>query len=323
MFESHESFPRGGRRWSPSGTRSIAGCLLACLFLIPASPKSGHGQTFLRVLDAGPVVADSVRLFGGNWVDLDADGYLDIYTSGDGNQCYRNEGDGSFSALAGGFVERTGPYWYTMALWADFDNDGAPDLYRGTLGELDPIDLSFLGPGPDVLYRNSGPPDFDMTPIAIGSDTTATLTMSWIDYDRDGDVDLSVSCGLGSSDLFYRNDGGGTFTKLDGLPFLNASPGGAVDSWIDYDGDGDEDYYVVNHATPNRALSLHEGGDGRSRAVPSRFWRVLSYRKDRSSTSPPTGPTTTMTGIPISSSPSRTRWPIGSTETMATASSLP
>src|SRR3546814_20540889 len=64
-----------------------------------------------------------------------------------------------------------------------------------------------------------------------------SLSNSWADFDRDGDLDFAVSIKPGEIRL-YRNDLG-TFTNLGpavGLPVSGAEMRGLP--WGDYDGDG-------------------------------------------------------------------------------------
>lgn len=83
----------------------------------------------------------------------------------------------------------------------------------------------------------------------VGGDTYNTLTdhglgVDWIDYNRDTWPDLFVTNGKGSSPHLFRNDGDGTFTKVDELlgDLPDVEMMGAV--FADIDNDGDEDIYV-------------------------------------------------------------------------------
>jgi len=225
--------------------------------LIPAIPgPDGHGrgtaaaQPFTRLLDAGPVVTDSVFTLGGTWVDQNQDGSLDFYTAGDGCQMYVNRGDGTFDGITGEpFVSNPGGYFYCVGVWGDVNDDGYPDLYQANLGIADE-NLTILSPGPDVLYVNQGPPSFEMTPVTLSPDSTESVAVSFVDIERDGDLDIYV-CGDSSRDLFFRNQGGGVFEEVTDLPFIDVTDVPATDTWIDVDGDGDEDLLVVNQARPN------------------------------------------------------------------------
>ncbi len=87
-----------------------------------------------------------------------------------------------------------------------------------------------------------------------------SLSNSWADFDRDGDLDLAVSIKTGEIRL-YRNDRG-TFTNIGpavGLPVSGAEMRGL--SWGDYDGDGWFDLYAgATKATEANLLFRNEGG---------------------------------------------------------------
>ncbi len=72
---------------------------------------------------------------------------------------------------------------------------------------------------------------------AVGSYTGAF----WIDYDSDGDLDLFVS-----PNSLYRNDGSGTFVRLQGHGIGQASGLGNGNTWGDLDNDGDPDLARTN-----------------------------------------------------------------------------
>ncbi len=95
----------------------------------------------------------------------------------------------------------------------------------------------------------------DATTVPLG-DTIDGHSVSWGDYDGDGDDDLFLA--NNGPNRLLRNDGGGNFVKLD------VSLGGEGDSragcWGDYDNDGDLDLYVVNYGTAN-ALYRNDGGE--------------------------------------------------------------
>lgn len=82
------------------------------------------------------------------------------------------------------------------------------------------------------------------SPVTDGGDSRAVC---WIDYDRDGDLDLYITNSLrnGENDFFYKNNGDGTFTKIDTLA-INRD-GGASDgaSWADINNDGYPDVAMV------------------------------------------------------------------------------
>jgi hypothetical protein len=76
-------------------------------------------------------------------------------------------------------------------------------------------------------------------------------SVSWADYDSDGDVDLLV-CGewIGPEDIegraiVYANQGGGSFVPTALLPAPLVGNAGGAFTWFDVDADGDLDYFVA------------------------------------------------------------------------------
>ncbi|MGL3819698.1 FG-GAP repeat domain-containing protein [Sphingopyxis sp. R3-92] len=122
--------------------------------------------------------------------DYDNDGELDLFVASYGlNILYRNLGDGRFEDVASrlGLAEDNHA---VGAAWGDFDNDGWLDLfvsaYTGKSGAQQPANR---------LYRNLGGKGFvNILPAGSALDV-ADHGVQWIDYDRDGALDLSVTRG--------------------------------------------------------------------------------------------------------------------------------
>ena len=115
-----------------------------------------------------------------------------------------------------------------MATWGDYDNDGDLDLFVGNSSHV------------NDLYRNNSDGTFTrIAPPAEDLLLGRTMSVSWADWDKDGDLDLYVANNNGT-DLFYQNDPTGT------LSFLRS--GNATVSygsaWGDFDNDMDPDLFV-------------------------------------------------------------------------------
>lgn len=225
--------------------------------------------------------------------DYDRDGWMDLFVpSGPGgsatdpaiSRLYRNNRDGSFTETtrqAG--VNRAG--WAYGACAGDYDNDGDTDLFATYWGE-------------NSLWRNNG--DGTLTDVATpsglrhGSAQRWSTGCSFLDYDRDGDLDLFVANYVdldlaktparGSSDnclwkglavvcgprglpagvnLLYRNEGTGRFSDLSAASGIAAARGryGFASVVSDFDNDGWPDIYLACDSTPN--LLFHNQRNGR------------------------------------------------------------
>jgi hypothetical protein len=127
-------------------------------------------------------------------------------TSNRVSRIYRNDSEDVFTDV---HANLTGVYGAALS-WGDYDNDG--DLDLALAGDAGSARVS-------TIYRNDGEDVF--TGINAGLSGVGYCSLSWGDYDNDGDLDLAVA---GNSDSgyitkIYRNGGG----MLNGCP---TSPGG-------------------------------------------------------------------------------------------------
>jgi hypothetical protein len=227
---------------------------------------------------------------GTAFVDYDRDGWLDALVlsgtqleksgrrdvewparSAPRNHLYRNRRDGTFEDVterAG--IGKTG--WASSVCAGDYDNDGWVDLYVTYYGR-------------NVLFRNRGDGRFDEVTAKAGLAVTTTRWgsgCSFIDYDRDGNLDLfvanylrfdlasapepgqsancvwkgiPVNCGPKGlptdTNLFYRNRGDGTFEDVSEASGIAKVTGRYPMTAIaaDLDADGWTDLYVASDST--------------------------------------------------------------------------
>ncbi len=106
------------------------------------------------------------------------------------------------------------------------------------------------------------------TSLTTGSPVTETgawRSVNWVDYDRDGDLDLFVTRGLngGQDNVLFRNDGGPgfSFTRMSGLVISQDHRSSDGSTWGDYDNDGYPDAFAVNWYNQNNLL-YHNDGNG-------------------------------------------------------------
>jgi hypothetical protein len=222
---------------------------------------------------------------GAGLADYDGDGDLDVYLVNGSlldlpqgkpppsDRLYRNDGTARFTDVTAesGLVEVE---WGAGCLFADFDNDGDPDLLVTNFG-------------PDALYRNNGDGTFtDVSRDAGVADPRWSEGAAAGDFDSDGFLDLvvanhavfdrnappdqdcywkgvKVSCGPLShppeTDLLYRNRGDFTFEDRSLSSGVGRKRGYGFGVVLDYFDDDDLlDIYVANDLTEN-FLFLNRG----------------------------------------------------------------
>ena len=220
------------------------------------------------------------------FIDYDNDGWPDIFlvngTDWPGHvqkhttpKLYHNNHDGTFTDVthkAGLDVEI---YGMGEAV-GDYDNDGHDDLFVTALGQ-------------SRLFHNNGNGTFtDVTQKAgLAGPQELSTSAAWIDYDKDGRLDLVVGnyvqwsaendlyCTLdgksksyctpesykGTSVRLWHNRGDGTFedaTQKAGLSDAASKTMGVA--LLDYDNDGWPDLLLSNDTQPNKLD--HNNGNG-------------------------------------------------------------
>ncbi len=148
-------------------------------------------------------------------------------------------------------LEGDGDNW--SAAWGDYDNDGRQDLFVTT---QNPDETN-------ALYHNNSNGTFSRVNSApFGTDKAASISSTWGDYDNDGDLDLYVANNIGFENFLYRNEGGGSFTKIQGDPIVSSTGYSHGASWVDYDNDGYLDMFVAVYWETAFNLLYHNNGDG-------------------------------------------------------------
>jgi hypothetical protein len=264
--------------------RAIAVALLAAGFAVAAEqPRFVNVAKMAGLTDAIPNGGNESKTWilettgsGAAWIDFDRDGDLDAFlVSGEGgsNRMYRNTGSGRFADVTGE-LGLSSKGWGQGVCAGDYDNDGFTDLF-----------VTYWGPS--RLYRNLGGKRFAEVASKAGLTQPRTrynTGCAFLDYDRDGDLDLFVAnylvfdfdstprpgdnpycfyrnipaaCGPRGlpfdRNLFYRNEGDGTFRDVSeesgiARPARNYALGAMTG---DFDGDGWTDLYVACDRTPS------------------------------------------------------------------------
>ncbi len=205
---------------------------------------------------------------------------------------YRNNHDGTFRDVtaASGLGKKTG--WASAVCVGDYDNDGAPDLFVTYFGQ-------------NVLYHNLGGGRFEDVTAKAKLETVGTRWgsgCSFLDYDRDGRLDLfvanylsfdldkaaepgqgtnclwkgiPVNCGPKGlptdTNLLYHNEGDGTFTDVSEKSGIAKVTGrySMTATAADLDGDGWTDIYVASDSTAAILYRNNKDGTFTDVAVPS------------------------------------------------------
>jgi enediyne biosynthesis protein E4 len=280
---------------------ALSGCLLAAGFgqeAIKNAPPPAPIVNFADIAEKAGLTAQNV--FGGidtkkyiiettgNGVaifDYDNDGWPDIFlvngTRLDGlpagkaptSHLYRNNHDGTFTdvTVRAGLLA-TG--WGQGVCVGDYDNDGWEDLYVTYYGK-------------NVLYHNNGDGTFtDVSEKAgvAGNGKGWNTGCAFVDYDRDGHLDLFVAnyvdfdlatapapgdrptclwkgvpvmCGprglAGAKNILYHNHGDGTFENVTAKAHIDRTDGHYAFSvsTFDFDEDGWPDIFVACDSTPS------------------------------------------------------------------------
>ena len=225
---------------------------------------------------------------GALFADLDGDGDLDLVSLERGRARLLVNADGRFhdKSAALGLPEGR---WYTAVAAADIERDGDLDLYvtsylRYDEAAMPPLEedryqredpvamLPYAFPGETKsLLLNEAAPAVD---AAAGSalfarrfrdvapesklDDPAGRGMQALfwDFDRDGDLDLSLANDV-SPNRFWRNEGGGKFKDVGFSSGLDDPRGSMGLAAGDIDGDGDEDLFVSNWQLEANALYVN------------------------------------------------------------------
>ncbi len=192
---------------------------------------------------------------GVTMVDINADGWLDIYVCNSGNaqggetenELFVNQQNGSFKDEAKKYGLADGGL-STHAVFFDYDLDGDLDCYvlNNSFRPIGSFDFSknlrqeVDELGGDRLYRNDSGKFLDVTASAgiYSSDIGFGLGLSVVDINQDGYPDIYVSNDFFEHDYLYLNQADGTFRESieEGFGHLSLASMGSDIADINNDG---------------------------------------------------------------------------------------
>jgi len=211
----------------------------------------GNPPTFLKRTD-GPVPNDIANSRQAKFIDIDADGDLDLFVTNFNyteNFLYTNQGglqggtEGRFVRVTSGDAVTDQGSSYGIA-FGDVDGDGDPDLFVSNHSD-DPNSSGEL----NWLYYNDGVGNFTRSLVGLQSvDVKNSLACDLVDMDNDGDVDLFVGNGTAQLNQVLLNNGSGVFDTRPQSD-ITIDRGKSIGSaWADVDSDGDLDVILANRS---------------------------------------------------------------------------
>ena len=211
--------------------------------------------------------------------DVDADGHADLFVTnsreGSKNRLFRNRGDGTFEDVADRFgvadLNRRETGVSMGAVFGDYDNDGFEDLFLYRWGR------------PELFHNDKGRAFTRVTDTASLPAWANINTAVWLDYDRDGRLDLFLGgyyperlnlwqladtrimpesfeyAKNGGRKYLYRNAGDGRFEEVSARVGLVSTRWALAAVAADLRGTGYPDLFIANDYGVSE-LFINEGG---------------------------------------------------------------
>jgi len=250
------------------------------------------GFVFEDISDNAGIKSTDSWCTGLTMVDINNDGYLDIYVnraSNDGkphlrkNQLYINNGDLTFTDKADEFGIADLNY-SIQSVFFDYDNDKDLDLYVGNFPRDPPeqnelVDEKFFNIPPsdevtDRLFKNNGDGSFSEVTKESGIFNRGWLLglLAW-DINEDGWTDIYVANDYAEPDKMYINQKDGTFKNVANESLQHMANFAMGADFGDINGDGLLDLVVVDMMSADnyRQKTLM------SPMSPEEFWTFVKH----------------------------------------------
>ncbi|KAN0007215.1 hypothetical protein ACTFIU_000409 [Dictyostelium citrinum] len=195
--------------------------------------------------------------FGSSWGDFNGDGWIDVYIGNHywPSRLFLNENGTSFRDVSSNYIKGYENMKFLdkhASAWADFNKDGNLDLLETTGAKYGTSSL------PNNLYVNSGNSSEFWSEEAVQRSIDYPFargrTITWLDYDCDGELDAFVSSqkrsdGKGDSALFRQKKGGQFFdvSKFVGMNIITMI---LFVRQTDLDNDGELELLLISYTFP-------------------------------------------------------------------------
>ena len=220
-------------------------------YIDSADPDCTEAPPFQELFN-DPAVDLSINSWGISAIDFNNDGYDDIfvpaYEENEKSKLFINDGTGHFTEHAGGdLVNDLTPS--VAPSWGDFDNDG----------DVDVVIANNIG-APIQLYKNNNQTFDNASSQLLGLENGYSHNVCFVDYDRDGFLDIFASDYFGTKfNQLYHNKGDGTMEIAYGLELVTKASNSIGAIWADVNNDGWSDCFIPNYGESN-VLYINQGG---------------------------------------------------------------
>jgi hypothetical protein len=195
---------------------------------------------YVNVSEEAGFLVNDAHTFGHSWGDYDRDGLLDLYVCNYDyfipipNECYHNNGDGTFTEVASLLGITDGANFSFQSVWLDYNDDGWQDLFV----------INDRLYSANHMYRNDGDGGFTDVSEEMNLDYVIFSMSNTVgDYDNDGDMDIYVTNNP-TGHLLHRMNEEGTYDEVALEVGVATYDMGWSAQWIDYDLDGWQDLHV-------------------------------------------------------------------------------
>ncbi|MEY2829009.1 MAG: hypothetical protein RIQ33_867 [Bacteroidota bacterium] len=217
---------------------------------------TSNTKTIFSLAKSTPFDTKLTNTWTCNWVDYDNDGFDDLFvperTQNKASYLYHNNKNGTFTQVLSSKIV-TDKGISTSATFADVDNDGLID----GLVVNDTKTSNFYYKNVNKVFKRD-----NTKPFATNNAISYYHNASWVDFDKDGRLDLFL-CNYFDTKFneMYHNDGNGNFSKV-GAGDITLDKSDAVGAtWADYDNDGYQDLFIPSNNPLRKNALYHNDGN--------------------------------------------------------------